>query len=266
VRITKVVVFPTTNPTKLVLHFYEFSTILYGFYKFLQKVNTVPEHLFTQAPRSLRCLQRYPRFAIWSSERVVASQWGSRAPAGGGPAKFQRTAGRDRPGTGGDQPSGFWGSILGLGWAGGGPAWWGRRRPAAVAAAAAVPARWRFSGGNGHAGELGEVQGKVGEGLLWCAADRAWSSLRLPAMAPVAARPRHGRDEKGGDLFIGDKCACQRPKRPTETSRSKRRPRQECTAGETLDRPAVRPVPARPRGVRRGRTSRWPRDVRGFGE
>jgi hypothetical protein len=67
-----------------------------------------------------------------------------------------------------------------------------------------------------------------------------------------AAWPRHGRDRKGGDLFIGDKCACQRPKRPMVTSRSKRRPRQECTAGGTSDRPAVRPVPVRPRGVGRG--------------
>jgi hypothetical protein len=102
------------------------------------------------------------------------------------------------------------------------------------------------------------VPRKVGESLLWCAADRAWSSRRLG----------HGmaRDEKGGDLFIGDKCACLRPKELTATSRSKSRPRQECTAGETLDRPAVRPVPVRPRGVRRGRTSRRPRDVRGFGE
>jgi hypothetical protein len=74
------------------------------------------------------------------------------------------------------------------------------------------------------------------------------------------------QDEKGSDLFIGDKCACLRPKEPTATSRSKRGPRQECTVEETLDRPVVRPVPVRPRGVRRGRTSRRPRDVRGFGE
>jgi hypothetical protein len=32
-RITKVVGFFTTNPTKLSLHFSDFSTILYGFYK-----------------------------------------------------------------------------------------------------------------------------------------------------------------------------------------------------------------------------------------
>jgi hypothetical protein len=36
VRITKVVVFITTNPKKLVLHVSEFSTIFYTFYKFLQ--------------------------------------------------------------------------------------------------------------------------------------------------------------------------------------------------------------------------------------
>jgi hypothetical protein len=61
------------------------------------------------------------------------------------PAAVRPNSGR--PGTGGDRPSGPWGSILGLGWAGGGPARRGRRRPAAVAAATAVPVRWRFSGG-----------------------------------------------------------------------------------------------------------------------
>jgi hypothetical protein len=58
------------------------------------------------------------------------------------------------------------GPIPGLDCGGGGPARWGRRRPVAVAAAAVAPARWRFSGGNGHAGELGEVQRKVGS-LGW---------------------------------------------------------------------------------------------------
>jgi hypothetical protein len=37
--------------------------------------------------------------------------------------------------------------------------------------------------------------------------------------------PGHDRDEKGGDRFIGDERACQRPKRPTATSRSMRWPR-----------------------------------------
>jgi hypothetical protein len=38
VRIIKVVVFSIVNPKKLVLHFSEFSTNFYRFYKFLQKV------------------------------------------------------------------------------------------------------------------------------------------------------------------------------------------------------------------------------------
>jgi hypothetical protein len=80
------------------------------------------------------------------------------------------------------------GLIPGLGCGGGGPARWGCRRPAEVAVAAAVPARWRFSGGNGHASELGEVQGKVGEGLFGPAAGRNRSSPRQPLMAPAAAR------------------------------------------------------------------------------
>jgi hypothetical protein len=60
--------------------------------------------------------------------------------------------------------------------------------------------------------------------------------------------------QEGGDLFIGDKGACQRPKRPTATSRSKRRPREERTAGEAWNGPAVLWVLAgRPaRGARRG--------------
>jgi hypothetical protein len=40
-RITKVVGLFTTNPTKLVLHFSEFSTIFYGFYKNQQNGFTI---------------------------------------------------------------------------------------------------------------------------------------------------------------------------------------------------------------------------------
>jgi hypothetical protein len=40
-RITKVVVFFTSNPTKLGLHFSEFSTIFYAIYKILQNSNTI---------------------------------------------------------------------------------------------------------------------------------------------------------------------------------------------------------------------------------
>jgi hypothetical protein len=43
VSITKVVVLSTTNPTKLVWHFSEISTIFYAFYKFLQKGCTIED-------------------------------------------------------------------------------------------------------------------------------------------------------------------------------------------------------------------------------
>jgi hypothetical protein len=52
-RITKVVVFFTTNPKKLVLQFSEFSTIFYTFYKFLQICNTIEDVLCTEALRKI---------------------------------------------------------------------------------------------------------------------------------------------------------------------------------------------------------------------
>jgi hypothetical protein len=50
VSITKVVVFFTTNPIILVLHFSEFSTIFYAFYKFLQKEYTIEDSFYTVTP------------------------------------------------------------------------------------------------------------------------------------------------------------------------------------------------------------------------
>jgi hypothetical protein len=41
--ITKVAVFSTKTPRKLVLHFSEFSTIFYAIYKFLQKGYTIED-------------------------------------------------------------------------------------------------------------------------------------------------------------------------------------------------------------------------------
>jgi hypothetical protein len=49
---------------------------------------------------------------------------------------------------------------------------------AAVAAATGVPARWELCGGDGHVGELGQVQGKVGEGSFGPTAGRNRSSPR----------------------------------------------------------------------------------------
>jgi hypothetical protein len=51
VSITKVVVFSTTNPTKLVLHFSEFSTIFYAFYKFQQNGYTIEDVTLRRGPR-----------------------------------------------------------------------------------------------------------------------------------------------------------------------------------------------------------------------
>jgi hypothetical protein len=49
--ITKVVVLFTTNPTNLSLHFSEFSTIFYAFYKFLQMEYTIEDVTLRRGPR-----------------------------------------------------------------------------------------------------------------------------------------------------------------------------------------------------------------------
>jgi hypothetical protein len=51
VSITKVVVFSTTNPTKLFLKFYELSTIFYAFYKFQQNGYTIEDVTLRRGPR-----------------------------------------------------------------------------------------------------------------------------------------------------------------------------------------------------------------------
>jgi hypothetical protein len=50
VRITKVIVFFTVNPTKLVLQFSEFFTTFYTFSKFLQICNTIEDVLLHRGP------------------------------------------------------------------------------------------------------------------------------------------------------------------------------------------------------------------------
>jgi hypothetical protein len=57
VRITKVVVFLTTNPTKLVLQFFELFMIFYTFYKFLQNCVTIEDALLYRDPQ--KDLNRY---------------------------------------------------------------------------------------------------------------------------------------------------------------------------------------------------------------
>jgi hypothetical protein len=50
VSITKVAGFFTANPTKLTLHFSEFSTILYEFYKIQQITTTIEDSLLRPGP------------------------------------------------------------------------------------------------------------------------------------------------------------------------------------------------------------------------
>jgi hypothetical protein len=185
------------------------------FTSFCKRSNTIPEHNFKQAPRSLRCLQKYPQFAIRSSGRFGTSQCGPRAPSGGGLAKFRRTTGRDRPGAGGDRPSGLWGSIPGLGWAGRRPVRWGtggRRRwppPPCWGATGAPTGGW--GGAIAALGVHGEAQVLLSH--HWLGGEKL--AERCPGRCGAwrtGAWRGSARDEEGSDPFMGDKCACLRPK------------------------------------------------------
>jgi hypothetical protein len=120
VSITKVVVFFITNPTKLGLHFSEFCTIFYAFYKFRQKGYTIEDITLRLGP------------------------WKDSGPCNWVPRPTGRRARRKSGGSGG---AAGWGMARGrmhahLGWvgglgSGGGVAGVGFRRwPAAVAAEA----------------------------------------------------------------------------------------------------------------------------------
>jgi hypothetical protein len=125
-RMTKVVEYFTTNPTKLVLNFSEFSMILYAIYKIQES-----HFYYWSSP-----------FAAGTLERNFSLQCGTWRPGSGGPAKFRPTADRGRPGTGGGGSLGPRGPIPGLS-CGGERAGEGRcRRPGTVAAAAGIPAVW----------------------------------------------------------------------------------------------------------------------------
>jgi hypothetical protein len=52
VSITKVVVLFTSNPTKLSLHFSDFSTIFYAFYKFQQMEYTIEDVTLRRGPQN----------------------------------------------------------------------------------------------------------------------------------------------------------------------------------------------------------------------
>jgi hypothetical protein len=108
-----------------------------------------------RAPRSLRSLQKCPRFALRPSKRLVTLQCSPRAPAGGGPTKFQRTGGRDWPGAGEVWPAGPCGSISVLGWGRDTTGGCGRRSGAVTVARATAPAKVRLRRGKRRFGRLG---------------------------------------------------------------------------------------------------------------
>jgi hypothetical protein len=107
VRITKVVVFFTTIPKKLVLQFFEFYTIFYTFYKFLQNCNTIEDELLRRDP----CKDSGPRNWVprpWEAAAPAEIRLAGRAPGrGGGGARSQAHLGRgeDR-GSSGDSSGG----------------------------------------------------------------------------------------------------------------------------------------------------------------
>jgi hypothetical protein len=113
VRITKVVVFFTTNPTKLVLKFSEFPTNCYEFYKFLQICNTIEVTALRRGPWKFLQICNH---ALTLHKTPLKNHKPCNIVPGTGQrrsGKFRRTGGRNRPGAGGDRPSGPWGRFLG---------------------------------------------------------------------------------------------------------------------------------------------------------
>jgi hypothetical protein len=120
VSITKDVVLITRNPTKLALHFSEFSTIFYAFYKSLQKEYTIEDASLLLGP--------------W--KEIGTRNWVPRPWEAVAPAKFRRAGCAPGRGSGGARPHAHLGPEGGWSW-GGGAAGAGARRWPAVAAAAA---------------------------------------------------------------------------------------------------------------------------------
>jgi hypothetical protein len=193
-RITNVVVFFTTNPTKLVFHFCEFPKILYGFYKFLQKVKHYWSYSFALRPLEVSAdLQPCTYFAQNSPDKTQTLQCRPWALAGGGPAKFRRTAGRGRPGAGGG-----WTLVLG-----------GRFRGLVVEG----EGRWGGALRGRRARRRAWVGAREGaRGVTWLC-ESAWA---------VGRRPRHARRgdtscASGGVTASG--CFCSRGGPPVSASK-----------------------------------------------
>jgi hypothetical protein len=98
VSITKVVVFFTTNPIKLVSQFSEFSTNFYAFYKFLQKGFTIADPLYTDAPGKNQTVADRSLVRTKHPVRKLGLAIESLAVGGGGLAGIRRLRRRSRLG------------------------------------------------------------------------------------------------------------------------------------------------------------------------
>jgi hypothetical protein len=135
VSITEVVVFFTTNPTKLDLQYSEFSTIFYTFYKFPQICNTIEVPPFTRVPRKN---QTFADGSLVGTKHPIKKSGlaiGPLAMGGGGLAGIRRLRRRSQPGKRrgmtASSPRTDWQARLGRGST-------PRQRPAGTAAAARV--------------------------------------------------------------------------------------------------------------------------------
>jgi hypothetical protein len=150
------------NPTNLVLHFSDFSTILYGFYKKQESYFTI----------GVTLLQRGPWKDFWLCNVAPGARWPARL------AKFRRARRGSWLGKDGGGSRGALGFDL-MGWTGGG----GLRR-AALAAPVSTGRRTASTGARlawVHKGRLGQLLGELErwrKGSLRLVVGRNWGSPR----------------------------------------------------------------------------------------
>jgi hypothetical protein len=110
-RITKVVGYFTTNPKKLVLHFYDFSVIFYAIYKNQQLTFTISDSLCSKVPGSFRFLTYVP---LLCGKALRKNGGFAMGPLGAGRRRSGQIPAIRRPGAGGGGTLGPWGLIPAL--------------------------------------------------------------------------------------------------------------------------------------------------------
>jgi hypothetical protein len=148
VSITKVVVLFTTNPTKLSLHFSEFSMIFYTFYNFQHIGYTIEVPFCTGVLRTFYCLTDTPLVCTKHPRETWPLATPPLAVGAARLAGIRRDWRRSRPGEGRGRPHAHLGSGGGRSWGGEVAGVGARRWPAAAAVAARAPARGGRTGGN----------------------------------------------------------------------------------------------------------------------